>query len=46
MRICIDGKEISDFDPDFHVKPWMNQGASSKHVLGHEPPKEKVKDTA
>ena len=22
MRICIDGKEISNFDPDFHMKSW------------------------
>ena len=45
MGICIDGKEISNFDPDFHVKLWMNRGASSKHVMGHEPPRKKVKDT-
>ena len=45
MRICTDGKEISNFDPDFHVKSWMNKDASRKHVMGHEPPRKKVKDT-
>ena len=44
MRICIDGKEISNTDPDFHVKSWTNKGASSKHVMGHEPPRKKVKE--
>ena len=45
MRISIDGKEISNFDPDFHVKSWMSKDAGSKHVMGHEPPRKKVKDT-
>ena len=44
MRICTDGKEISNFDPDFHVKSWMNKGTGSKHVMGHETPRKKVKD--
>ena len=45
MRICIDGKEISNFDPDFHMKSWMNKGSGSKHVIGHEPPRKIVKGT-
>ena len=44
MRIWIVGKEISNTDPDFHVKSQMNKGANSKHVMGHEPPRKKVKE--
>ena len=45
IRICIDRKEISNFDPAFHMKSWMNKGTANKHVMGHESPSKKVKDT-
>ena len=45
MWICIGGKEISNFDPDFHMKSWINKGTASKHVMGHEPSRKLVKDT-